>query len=157
MLSELICQAFNDEFASHQTRLVGGFDEPFYQAGPPAQIQFRADYARSALHEVAHWCVAGASRRTLDDYGYWYEPDGRDAAQQAAFEQVEVRPQALEAMFCQACGLEFAPSIDNLNGTNTDTTAFEHAIQALLQYWTDHPEDIPPRGQQFIRRLQSCR
>ena len=95
-------------FERHHTVLEGGFEEPVYLAGTPvagepARIRYTRDYFRSALHEVAHWCVAGPRRRRLDDYGYWYAPDGRDAAAQAEFLRVEVRPQALEALFCAAC------------------------------------------------------
>lgn len=157
MLVQQLCDTFNHEFADFQTRLVGGFDEPFYQAGPPAQIQFRADYPRSALHEVAHWCVAGTERRKLDDYGYWYAPDGRNAAQQKAFEQVEVRPQALESLFCAALGIDFSPSLDNLNGDAGDGRGFEQAIEQLLAEWQNHPQNIPPRGQRFINKLSQLK
>ena len=79
---QLMC-LFNREFAlSDKTILIGGATEPYYQPGSPHRIYFRADYVRSALHEVAHWCVAGRRRRQLPDYGYWYSPDGRDAEQQ---------------------------------------------------------------------------
>ena len=32
---------------------------PYYEPGTPSVIYFREDFDRSALHEVAHWCVAG--------------------------------------------------------------------------------------------------
>ena len=68
---------FNRAFeATDNTVLQGGADEPYYVPGQPSCIYFRADYARSALHEVAHWCVAGVRRRRFPDYGYWYSPDG---------------------------------------------------------------------------------
>jgi elongation factor P hydroxylase len=104
---------------SHRTVLVGGAEEPWYEpasASRPAYIHYRADYASSALHEVAHWCIAGRQRRRLADYGYWYAPDGRSAEQQAAFYRVEARPQALEWLFSRACGVPFHLSIDNLDG-----------------------------------------
>ncbi len=104
--------------ASENTRLQGGADEPFYRPcseAEPAVIFYRLDYVRSALHEVAHWCVAGKARRGLPDYGYWYSPDDRDVKQQQAFFAVEARPQALEKWFCEALGLDFKPSIDNLS------------------------------------------
>ena len=92
--------ALNDTVLSaFRTRLVGGFDEPFYlafRADGPAEIRFTRDYTGSALHELAHWCVAGEARRRQDDYGYWYAPDGRTNAQQQQFFQVEVTPQAVE-------------------------------------------------------------
>lgn len=156
MLAAQICQVFNNTFVDFDTQLVGGFDEPFYQADP-AQIQFRLDYPRSALHEVAHWCVAGPERRRQDDYGYWYAPDGRDAQQQALFERVEVRPQALEALFCEACGLEFSPSLDNLDQPPQSAAPFAAAIQAQLDHWQTHPMDIPLRGRRFITALRSAR
>ena len=67
-------------FHSYATVLEGGADEPVYRPGNPHRICYTRDYFRSALHEIAHWCVAGPRRRRLDDYGYWYAPDGRDAA-----------------------------------------------------------------------------
>lgn len=122
-------QIFNSSFSgSHNVRLLGGFEEPEYI--PPnfapsriepseiksiAQVCYKLDYVQSALHEAAHWCVAGAKRRELLDYGYWYAPDGRDANQQKAFFLVESRSQSLEWLFSSAAGVPFQPSVDNLN------------------------------------------
>ena len=106
-----------------QTRLVGGFAEPFYQAPTrtaPAEVQFTRDYERSALHELAHWCIAGDVRLKQDDYGYWYTPDGRTSSQQQQFFRVEVKPQALERHFCDALGIPFDVSADNLENTDVD-------------------------------------
>ena len=70
--------------ASENTCLLQGGAEPVYLPAdadhPQNRIVFRLDYAASALHEIAHWCIAGAARRRLIDYGYWYSPDGRDSA-----------------------------------------------------------------------------
>lgn len=94
----------------YNTRLLGGADEPVYipagedwAAGATAyhRLYYREDYFASALHEVAHWCIAGRERRLRRDFGYWYAPDGRDAARQAAFQRVEVAPQALESCFAR--------------------------------------------------------
>ena len=119
-----IIHIFNRQFqASHQTRLVGAGSEPLYLPATAAhswhQIIFRADYAASALHEVAHWCLAGARRRQLEDYGYWYQAD-RDFDRQQQFEQVEGKPQALEWIFSQAAGLPFRLSSDNFDAANLD-------------------------------------
>ena len=62
---------------------------PAQQPGALNRIVFTHDYFASALHEVAHWCVAGPERRRLTDYGYWYAPDGRTEKQQMEFERVE--------------------------------------------------------------------
>ena len=105
------------------TRLVGGFSEPFYKAPAGhamAEVQFTRDYERSALHELAHWCIAGDERRRLDDYGYWYKPDGRTDEQQARFFAVEAKPQALEKYFCHALNVSFDVSVDNLGNTGVD-------------------------------------
>ena len=65
---------------------------PADAAHPRHRIIFARGFYASALHEpeIAHWCIAGEQRRLLElittDYGYWYEPDGRDAITQAAFE-----------------------------------------------------------------------
>ena len=110
--------ALNERVLVHfNTRLVGGYTEPFYKAATKhedAELRFTRDYVRSALHELAHWCVAGRERRQQDDYGYWYEPDGRSEAQQRLFFQAEIRPQAIEKHFCDALGIPFSVSVDNL-------------------------------------------
>lgn len=98
---------FNKTFLSTEnTELAGGYNEPLYQPAmpdnPTHRILFTHDYFASALHEVAHWCVAGTTRRQQVDYGYWYEPDGRTQEQQHLFEKVEVRPQAFEWIFANA-------------------------------------------------------
>ncbi len=105
---------------TENTRLVSGSGEPEYL---PADIEvgyhrviFAHGFYESALHEIAHWCIAGPERRKLVDYGYWYEPDGRSAERQREFEQVEVKPQALEWILSEACGRKFHISTDNLNG-----------------------------------------
>ena len=111
-------------FHSHTTVLEGGADEPVYRPGNPHRICYTRDYFRSALHEIAHWCVAGPARRQQEDYGYWYAPDGRNAEQQAEFTRVEVLPQAYEALFCAACGHPFRVSLDNLDGEAGDERVF---------------------------------
>lgn len=112
---------FNTLFRkSRGTELVRGGDEPEYLpagvAGEYAQVIFAHGYFASALHEISHWCIAGEKRRQLPDYGYWYCPDGRTPEQQRAFEQVEIKPQALEWLFSVACGSGFHISVDNLDG-----------------------------------------
>lgn len=116
----------------YRTRLVGGAQEPLYEpaaAARDARIHFRADYFASALHEIAHWCIAGPDRRRLLDYGYWYAPEGRDAEQQAAFQAAEVAPQALEWIFSDAAGYRFHPSIDNPGDLGPDMASFEAALR----------------------------
>jgi hypothetical protein len=134
--------------SAYHTRLIGGFDEPFYKAparGDMAEIRFTHDYERSALHELAHWCVAGEARRRQDDYGYWYIPDGRSNAQQQAFYRVEVIPQAIERHFCTALGIPFAVSVDNLgNGAVVGIEAFRHAVDARYAYYACH--GLPARA-----------
>jgi len=119
-------------FADTGTVLVGGAEEPLYLPASlpePARIFYRFDYFRSALHEIAHWCVAGDQRRLLVDFGYWYEADGRDAATQEIFQKVEVKPQALELIFCAAAGHDFRVSVDNLGGDSVPTEPFEQAVR----------------------------
>ncbi|MDF1781216.1 MAG: elongation factor P hydroxylase [Alcanivoracaceae bacterium] len=127
-LEALFDECFAKQF---NTQLVGGAEEPFYRAtheGNPAEIHFSHDYFRSALHEIAHWCVAGDDRRQRDDYGYWYAPDGRDAEQQREFEKVEVMPQAWELLFCAASAHPFRVSMDNLDNSPCDVSDFEEAV-----------------------------
>lgn len=112
---------FNQIFiSSHNTRLDHSDDEPIYLPGdkqdPQHRILFAHGFFASALHEISHWCIAGAERRLLVDFGYWYEPDGRSAQKQREFEQVEIKPQAIEWILTKACGLKFNISTDNLSG-----------------------------------------
>ncbi|MFT7243806.1 MAG: elongation factor P hydroxylase [Candidatus Azotimanducaceae bacterium] len=126
-----VVSTFNEcFFSTHGTRLVGGAREPFYQVGEAGQcdIHFCYDYVASALHEVAHWCVAGARRRGLDDYGYWYQGE-RNLREQKCFEQVEINPQALEWIFSEALGIRFRASADNLALQGYDNTSFRAAIR----------------------------
>lgn len=115
----LLESIFNKLFKHTEgTILCSGAEEPLYlPASDPGgfhTIFSTQDYFSSALHEISHWCIAGESRRKLVDYGYWYEPDGRTPEQQALFEQVEVKPQAMEWLFSKACGQIFRLSVDNI-------------------------------------------
>ncbi|MEH6670751.1 elongation factor P hydroxylase [Halopseudomonas sp.] len=151
-----LIRLFNACFSGdYNTVLLGGAAEPEYLPADAEhrhhRILFTRDYFRSALHEVAHWCVAGAERRLLPDFGYWYAPDGRDAQQQRAFEQVEVKPQALEQLFCEAAGHRFSVSMDNLGGEPTDPEPFRLAVQAQRDRYL--AEGLPERPVRFIRAL----
>lgn len=150
---ESLVQRFNGTLgAAYDTRLEGGAAEPFYRAGPPAILYFREDYVRSALHEIAHWCIAGPERRKRDDYGYWYSADGRDPLAQAAFEQAEIKPQALERLFCEALGIDFSVSADNLSYP-VDTRDFSARVEQQACLWQQNTHDLPPRGALWLREL----
>ncbi|WP_439133697.1 elongation factor P hydroxylase [Pseudomaricurvus sp.] len=140
---------------SYRTRLVGGGEEPLYQPATTDhdfhQIIYTRDYAASALHEIAHWCVAGTERRKLEDYGYWYAPDGRDEQQQTLFERVEVRPQAMEWIFSIASGRDFRVSADNLEAELGASESFKDAIFQQVQQFC--AEGLPPRAHQFAQAL----
>ncbi|WP_213478704.1 elongation factor P hydroxylase [Marinobacter lipolyticus] len=148
---------FNDLFRENcRTVLVRGGEEPEYlpaaEAGGVAQIIFAHGYFASALHEISHWCIAGAQRRTLRDYGYWYCPDGRTASQQQAFEQVEVKPQALEWLFSVAAGSRFHISVDNLSGEGAaDEAGFRRRVRAQANDYLD--VGMPARARAFFDTL----
>lgn len=151
-----IIQLFNHCFAkTENTILVGNAEEPIYKPADGNcsynQVVFTRDYFSSALHEIAHWCIAGKARRTQIDYGYWYLPDGRDAQQQASFEAVEVRPQALEYAFSLAANVKFRVSIDNLQGEETCSKEFELAVEKRLMQYID--SGFNARTQQFLDAL----
>ena len=155
-LDRQIAEVFDHCFvAEYRTQLLGGAAEPLYlpaqQPGALNQVYYREDFARSALHEAAHWCIAGETRRQLEDYGYWYEPDGRSEAKQREFERVESRPQALEWFFAQAAGLPFGLSIDNLAGGEIDEFPFALAVwQQARRYCAG---GLPDRAERFRRAL----
>ncbi len=139
----------------YNTCLRGGGVEPLYlpadAASAPHRVIFREDYFASALHEVAHWCIAGPRRRQLLDYGYWYLPDGRDTRQQRHFEQAEAGPQALECLFSAACGCPFRPSADNLAAPERDSNRFAAAIFVRLREYCER--GLPARAERFRRAL----
>ena len=150
MLAEQICEIFNRCFAQSHTKLVGGACEPFYEPGTrEARVYFREDYASSALHEIAHWCIAGAERRQRPDYGYWYS-DTRDVKQQRTFEAVEIKPQALEWIFSVAAGIDFRVSCDNFDESTLDISGFSAGVHAAVITWLD---GLPPRAERFIHAL----
>lgn len=153
-----LIELFNRTFlVSHATCLMGGGDEPLYEPaqspGALNRIVFTRDYFASALHEVAHWCVAGPERRQMTDYGYWYAPDGRTEEQQVEFERVEVRPQALEWLFSEAAGWRFRVSSDNLTSGLGPSQAFLDAVHS--QVWSYCERGLNDRAQAFLGALLS--
>lgn len=148
---------FELAFYSHyNTRLIKGDDEPVYLPANEHydfhQIVFAHGYYASALHEISHWCLAGAERRLQEDFGYWYIPDGRNAEQQRAFEQVEIKPQAIEWAFCIAAGKRFNVSADNLSGdVQSDSQTFKKAVHQQVQHYLVH--GFPRDAQVFIETL----
>ena len=157
--AEALCRLFDGLFLEREgTQLRGGAPEPLFCPGfgaAPAVIYFRLDYQASALHEVAHWCLAGARRRQRVDYGYWYAPEGRDAAQQAAFFAVEAAPQALESLFCEALGVPFSPSVDNPGAPAPDLAPFLSALHEHRQRW--QAKGLPSRAARFRDALAAFR
>lgn len=153
-----IVSVFDDLFLQEEnTCLRGGAEEPFYQAArrsEPSVIFFRADYVRSALHEVAHWCVAGSHRRQLDDYGYWYSADDRDLERQRAFFAVEALPQAIERHFCEALGIDFEPSLDNLRIVVPPSDIQQFVERLNVRYQRFLEQGLPERAHRFRQGLR---
>ncbi|GAC13456.1 elongation factor P hydroxylase [Aliiglaciecola lipolytica] len=151
-----LIKLFNQCFEkSENTQLVKGESEPIYLPANEHcdyhQIVFANGFFASGLHEIAHWCIAGKQRRLLEDYGYWYCPDGRNKQQQAEFEQVELKPQAIEWAFSLAANLPFQVSTDNLNGEQPDRAAFQsNVFQQLNEYQRN---GFPPRAQIMLNAL----
>ncbi len=156
----LMAEAIGAAFAwcfyrEFNTELVGGAPEPLYRPGSasgPAQLMYREDFPASALHEAAHWCIAGKARRQQEDFGYHYIAGPRTVEQQAVFFALELRAQCLEKQFAKAAGMDFLPSADNFQA---DLVAFSGQIQALepeLLNWLD--SSAGERARRFIACLQ---
>lgn len=131
---------FNDCFTDmYKTKLVKGGEEPLYlpadEQRPYHEIYFAHGFYSSALHECAHWLIAGPERRKQIDFGYWYEPEGRTAEQQTLFQSYEVKPQALEWVLSAAAGHPFRISVDNLGGPECDLAGFKQAIHQQVKYY----------------------
>lgn len=140
---------------SHRICLISGAVEPLYLPAGEGRLfneLFHAhDYAASALHEIAHWCLARPEQLLQRDWGHWYQPDGRTAEQQRVFEQAEARVQGLEWILCVAAGLRFRPSTDNLSGAVTDDMPFREAIHArTLRYCR---EGLPGPAAMLVKAL----
>lgn len=154
-----LTQLFNQCFQqSERTLIKGGAEEPLYQPADSKyachQVIFRENYSASALHEIAHWCIAGPKRRLMLDYGYWYIPDGRSEQQQRNFESLEIKPQALEWIFASAAkGCRFNISVDNLGGHAFDLAAFKtNVYQQVLKYLSG---GLPDRAMIFLNAVQA--
>lgn len=163
---EDIINLFDQCFANtFNTRLIKGKNEPIYlpadhtDIGIPAQsyaqVVFAHGYYSSALHEIAHWCLAGEERRKKVDFGYWYCPDGRTSEQQMAFEKVEVKPQAIEWAFCLAAGFEFNVSCDNLSGDELGRQPDHHEFRKQVHNQVAEylQRGFPARAITFIKAL----
>ncbi|WP_338293454.1 elongation factor P hydroxylase [Planctobacterium marinum] len=150
-----LIQVFNTCFEDFNTRLVKGEGEPVYLPADGDchyhRIEFAHGFFSSALHEIAHWCIAGEARRKQVDYGYWYCPDGRNEQQQAEFEKVEVKPQAIEWCFAVACGLQFRVSTDNLDGAPVDRFAFQDKVLQQVAAYLE--QGLPTRAQMLVDAL----
>jgi elongation factor P hydroxylase len=151
-----IIRIFNHCFSEeYNTYLIKGDSEPIYlpkdEQRPYHAIYFAHGFFSSALHECAHWLIAGEQRRQLEDFGYWYVPDGRNREQQHLFQQVEVKPQAMEWILSKASGHPFRVSIDNLNGEPMDAEGFKKAVyQQVLSYCQ---QGLPLRAERFRQAL----
>ena len=153
-----LIQLFHDTFfKQYNTQLIKGGDEPVYLPADNScdyhQIIFARGYYASAFHEISHWCQAGDARRLLEDFGYWYIPDGRNEQQQKRFEQVEVIPQAIEWAFNVAAQKKYHTSADNLNGYQGDTEGFKAKVYQQVLVFLE--QGFPPRAQQFIEALMT--
>lgn len=152
------CEYFGDnvdgivQLPSLTTKLQWLSGQPLSSLPLGNKIFFNRDYVASALHEAAHWCIAGSARREQVDYGYWYAPDGRNSQQQRMFEKVEVKPQAIEWAFSMACNASFSISNDNLLLTEHDSSVFEHAVKKQLLCYVK--QGFPASAQQFLSVLR---
>ncbi|PIE25546.1 MAG: ATPase [Neptuniibacter caesariensis] len=151
-LIDLFARLFKE---TEKTILVKGEDEPIYlpadQDNPYHRVIFAHGFYASALHEIAHWCVAGPQRRQLEDFGYWYKPDGRSADEQAEFEKVEVRPQAFEWLMSKAAGHKFNFSADNLAANMGASDSFKAQVLATVHDLLD--QGLPERVAMLVDAL----
>ena len=158
IVEQLFAQTF---YARLQTRLCGGASEPYYQPANNSNedhlLFYREDFFASALHEVAHWCIAGQARRLQPDFGYWYVDENRSEAQQRAFEAAECKPQAVERLFSEAARFPFQPSLDQhaADGCYAERVArFNAKVAQQATHYDVH--GWPARAEQFAAALRNC-
>lgn len=160
---------FNDLFHKQNVTLVHakdlGKNEPEYlpaiqsnEHTHPAKICFAHGFFASALHEISHWTIAGSKRRLLNDFGYWYAPDGRNEQQQQSFEKVEIKPQAIECLLTLACHRSFKVSQDNLFANfDTSNSTFESDVFEMATKFLHQPSTLPKDAQTLLMVLyQLC-
>lgn len=156
-----VIDIFNTEFKNtYNTILVSGGEEPIYLPSGSKneynQIIFREYIISSALHEIAHWCLAGKERRKQKDYGYWYNPDNRSINEQILFYNVEVKPQALEWAFSKMINIPFNISLDcfgnDLELIKKETENFKKAVNRQLK---EYQKNLPLRARIFAQKLKS--
>ncbi len=155
-----IQRIFEQQFREkYRVELRGGGSEPLYLPAekPEAyhQLIYTYDYPASALHEIAHWCLATARQLNLRDWGHWYIPDGRNAEQQRRFQQAEARVQALEWILSRAAGRPFRESSDNLSGEAGDQQSFREAICSQILIYCER--GLPPRALQLAQAFAAAR
>jgi len=157
LATDWLITLFDTLFASQKVQLVRGNDEPEYIPAcdtNPARIEFAHGFFASALHEISHWSIAGEKRRQLADFGYWYAPDGRNAAQQEAFECLEIKPQALECLFTLACKRPFRISQDNLFADfDTSASTFAEDVYQQASQYIATPKNLPRDAKTLLRAL----
>ena len=139
----------------YATELIGGAAEPLYQPCAHAdgmhRLFYRENYAASALHETAHWCIAGVKRRRQLDFGYTYLEPPRTPDLQSTFFASELKVQALEQVFCEAAGLRFVPSADHSGVDLNDFRQHLQQEQEHVRQWMQVSSD--QRARQFERAL----
>lgn len=151
---------FEQQFReSHRVELKGGAREPLYLPAEKTQeyhqVIYTFDYPASALHELAHWCLASDEQLQLRDWGHWYLPDGRSVEQQKSFQRAEARIQALEWILSCAAGRLFRESSDNLSGEALDEYFFKKAIYQQVLVFCER--GLPPRARQLAQAFaQAC-
>jgi len=151
---------FEQEFSQrYHVQLSGGAEEPLYLVAQPGQtlnqLIYTRDYAASALHEIAHWCLASDAQLKLKDWGHWYVPDGRNAEQQRTFQRAEARVQAIEWMLSVAAGRPFRESSDNLSGESIDDTWFKDQIHQQVRRFCE--QGFPERAEQLFNVFTKAR
>ncbi len=153
--AQRIAAVFNTLFAEpYRTVMQGGGREPLYEpptAHSTGRVIYTQDYPCSALHEAAHWCLAGAARRLRRDYGYWYVPGPRDVTQRARFFAAELPVQSLEAAFARAAGVRFVISADDFAAPACEFDAFAERVQQRIESMSI--ASLPQRARAFHTAL----
>ena len=147
-----VAAVFNCTFSDHGVVMHGGYREPMYIPGTDAaEIRYTLNHTASALHEAAHWCIAGRRRRRYTDYGYFYEPPPRSGMDRARFEDVEIEAQSVEVLFAEAAGSQFQPSGDDVGAPLFLVEAFGHRI--LERARERRQVGLPKRADKFRAAL----
>jgi elongation factor P hydroxylase len=147
---------FNSEFKDTEATMIAESpDEPIYlpadEINPLNRILYTKDSYTSVLHEISHWCIAGAERRKKVDYGYWYKPESQTPEEAELYKKFESKTHGIEWIFCMAAGVPFHIIPNNVAAGFEISQDLKEGVYAATLNYLNH--GLPVHAEQFKKSL----